>query len=88
MILEVDWDGDIVWEWNCNEHFDEMGFREGPKNTLARDPNYRQTQPEGMGDWMHINSMSVLGPNNGTTLATSASTPTTSSSTAATPTSS
>ena len=63
MILEVDWDGDIVWEWNCNEHFDEMGFREGPKNTLARNPNYRPTQPEGMGDWMHINSMSVLGPN-------------------------
>ena len=63
VILEVDWDGDIVWEWHCNEHFDEMGFREGPKNTLARDPNYRQTQPEGMGDWMHINSMSVLGPN-------------------------
>ena len=63
VILEVDWDGDIVWEWNCNEHFDEMGFREGPKNTLARNPNYRPTQPEGMGDWMHINSMSVLGPN-------------------------
>ena len=63
VILEVDWDGDIIWEWHCNEHFDEMGFREGPKNTLARDPNYRQTQPEGMGDWMHINSMSVLGPN-------------------------
>ena len=63
VILEVDWDGDIVWEWHCNEHFDEMGFREGPKNTLARNPNYRPTQPEGMGDWMHINSMSVLGPN-------------------------
>ena len=41
VILEVDWDGDIVWEWNCHEHFDEMGFREGPKNTLARNPNYR-----------------------------------------------
>lgn len=63
VILEVDWDGDIVWEWNCHEHFDEMGFREGPKNTLCRNPNYRPTQPEGMGDWMHINSMSVLGPN-------------------------
>ena len=63
VILEVDWDGDIVWEWHCNEHFDEMGFREGPKNTLARNPNYRPTQPEGMGDWMHINSMSVLGEN-------------------------
>ena len=63
LILEVDWEGNILWEWSCNEHFDEMGFREGPKNTLCRNPNYRPTQPEGMGDWMHINSMSVLGPN-------------------------
>ena len=31
VILEVDWDSDIVWEWHCNEHFDEMGFREGPR---------------------------------------------------------
>ena len=52
-----------LWEWCCNEHFEEMGFREGPKNTLARNPNYRPTQPEGMGDWIHINSMSALGPN-------------------------
>ncbi|RHH19766.1 aryl-sulfate sulfotransferase [Desulfovibrio legallii] len=63
LILEVDWNGDILWEWSCHEHFAEMGFREGPKNTLCRNPNYRPTQPEGMGDWMHINSMSVLGPN-------------------------
>ncbi len=63
LILEVNWEGEIVWEWNCHEHFEEFGFREGPKNTLARNPNYRPTKPEGMGDWMHINSMSVLGPN-------------------------
>ena len=63
LILEVDWNGEILWEWCCNEHFEEMGFREGPKNTLARNPNYRPTQPEGMGDWIHINSMSALGPN-------------------------
>ena len=81
VILEVDWDGDIVWEWHCNEHFDEMGFREGPKNTLARNPNYRPTQPEGMGDWM------CSARTNGMTRATSASIPTTSSWTAAKPTS-
>ena len=39
LILEVDWEGNILWEWSCNEHFDEMGFREGPKNTLCRNPN-------------------------------------------------
>ncbi|ABO51730.1 conserved hypothetical protein [Desulforamulus reducens MI-1] len=61
-IIEVNWQGDIVWEWNCNEHFDELGFSEAAKNILYRDPNMRSAGG-GMGDWMHINSMSVLGPN-------------------------
>ena len=61
-IIEVDWDGNIVWEWTCSEHFDDLGFSEAAKNILSRDPNMR-TAGGGMGDWMHINSMSVLGPN-------------------------
>ena len=63
LIVETTWDGDIVWEWQCSDHFDEFGFREASKNALCRNPNYRPTKPEGMGDWMHINSMSCLGPN-------------------------
>ena len=59
-IIEVDWDGNIVWDWKCNEHFDEMGFDEAAKNVIARNPTLGAT---GKGDWMHINSMSVLGPN-------------------------
>ncbi|NLC37982.1 MAG: thioredoxin [Clostridia bacterium] len=61
-IIEVTWEGEIVWEWNCHEHFDEYGFSEAAKNILYRDPNMRPAGG-GMGDWMHINSMSVLGPN-------------------------
>ncbi|MEG6616689.1 aryl-sulfate sulfotransferase [Peptococcaceae bacterium 1198_IL3148] len=61
-IIEVDWEGNIVWEWNCNEHFDELGFSEAEKNVLFRDPNMHDCGG-GMGDWMHINSMSTLGPN-------------------------
>jgi hypothetical protein len=61
-IIEVDWEGNIVWEWICSEHFDEFGFDEAAKNILARNPNMRAAGG-GMGDWMHINSMSVLGPN-------------------------
>jgi hypothetical protein len=61
-IVEVNWDGEIVWEWVCSEHFAEMGFREDAKNILCRDPNFRP-MGGGMGDWMHINSMSVLGSN-------------------------
>ncbi len=62
VIIEVNWDGEIIWEWVCNEHFQEMGFREDARNILCRDPNFRPTGG-GMGDWMHINSISLLGPN-------------------------
>ncbi|HBV88244.1 MAG TPA: thioredoxin [Desulfosporosinus sp.] len=61
-IIEVDWEGNVIWEWTCSDHFDEYGFDEAAKNILARNPNMRAAGG-GMGDWMHINSMSVLGPN-------------------------
>jgi hypothetical protein len=62
VIYEVTWDGDIVWEWICSEHFDEMGFGEQAKNTMARNPNMVVGKGE-VGDWMHINAISTLGPN-------------------------
>ncbi|MCB2358568.1 aryl-sulfate sulfotransferase [Clostridium estertheticum] len=61
-IIEVNWEGEIVWEWRANEHFDELGFDEAAKDVLYRDPNMRPAGG-GMGDWLHINSMSLLGPN-------------------------
>lgn len=61
-IIEVDWDGNIIWEWTCSEHFEEMNFSEEAKNTIARNPNFLKVGV-GMGDWMHMNSMSTLGPN-------------------------
>jgi len=61
-IIEVNWDGKIIWEWRCSDHFDEMGFSEEAKNTLARNPTMRNAGG-GMGDWMHMNSVSALGPN-------------------------
>ena len=59
IIIEVTWDGQVVWEWVCSEHFDEMGFSEEARNTMARNPNVMMKT----GDWMHMNSVSVLGPN-------------------------
>ncbi len=61
-VYEVTWDGEVVWEWVCSEHFHEFGFREDAKNILCRNPNMRPVGG-GMGDWMHINAMSTLGPN-------------------------
>ena len=60
--IEVDWEGNIVWQWHANEHFKEMGFSDAAKNALFRNPNMHENGG-GMGDWIHINSMSVLGPN-------------------------
>ncbi|MEE8472652.1 MAG: aryl-sulfate sulfotransferase [Dehalococcoidia bacterium] len=61
-IIEVNWEGKIIWEWVCSDHFEEMGFGEEARNALARNPNMKEAGG-GMGDWMHMNSMSALGPN-------------------------
>lgn len=63
VIIEVTWDGETVWEWNCSDHFDEFDFTEEAKNTMARNPNVLRQARTPMGDWMHMNSASVLGPN-------------------------
>ncbi len=67
IIYEVDWNGDITWEWLCSDHVEEMGFTEAARNAMCRDPNYRGgalvDNAPAVGDWMHVNSMSTLGPN-------------------------
>lgn len=59
-IIEVDWEGNILWSWRASDHFDQLGFDEAAKNALFRNPCL---QGEAGGDWMHINSTSVLGEN-------------------------
>jgi len=62
-IIEVTWDGNIVWEWVCSQHFDDLGFDETARNTMARNPMVMRLSKWEVGDWMHMNSVSVLGPN-------------------------
>ena len=59
-IIEVDWEGNILWSWRASDHFEEMGFDEAAKNVLFRNPGLHE---EAGGDWLHINSMSTLGEN-------------------------
>ncbi len=67
IVYEVTWEGEIIWQWQCSEHFEEFGFSEAAKNAICRNPNFRGgslvDQSPALGDWMHINSMSVLGSN-------------------------
>ncbi|MDR1943852.1 MAG: aryl-sulfate sulfotransferase [Synergistaceae bacterium] len=58
--IEVGWEGGIVWDWVASEHFDELGFDEEARNVLFRSPAVVNT---GQGDWLHMNSLSTLGPN-------------------------
>ena len=60
--VEVSWDGKITWEWLCSDHFEELGFDEAALNTMYRNPNMVPAGG-GVGDYMHMNSMSVVGPN-------------------------
>jgi hypothetical protein len=61
-IIEVSWEGNIIWEWNANEHFEEFGFSEEAKNVLYRLPS-SDLAHGGKGFWLAINSISTLGPN-------------------------
>ena len=58
--IEVDWEGNILWSWRASDHFEEFDFDEAAKNTLARNPG---VHGEAGGDWLHVNCVSVLGPN-------------------------
>lgn len=58
-LIEVTWDGRIVWEWTAGEHIDEFGFSEAARATIASAPGFGN----GPFDWFHINSATYLGPN-------------------------
>ena len=52
-IIEVNPEGEIVWEWYTSEHFDEFGFSADAKELIA----------EHGGDWSHTNSIQSLPDN-------------------------
>lgn len=62
VIIEVDWEGNIVWQWWANEHFDEFGFTEEAKNAIYRLPS-EDVSHGGQGYWLAINNFNTLGPN-------------------------
>ncbi|MDR2516230.1 MAG: aryl-sulfate sulfotransferase, partial [Spirochaetaceae bacterium] len=59
-VIEVDAEGAILWTWRASDHFDEFGFDAEAKKVLRVNPSIAG---EAGGDWLHINSLSTLGPN-------------------------
>jgi hypothetical protein len=61
-MVEVDWGGQVVWSWQPHEHVDELGFDAEARAVLRSNPSMRPIG-DGVGDWLHVNSLSLLGPN-------------------------
>lgn len=62
-LIEVDREGNLLWEWNELDHFNEFHITEAQKNVMYRDPNTQVAAGEGEGDIFHTNTCSYLGPN-------------------------
>lgn len=62
-LIEIDRDGNIIWEWCMLDHFKEFDLTEAQKNVMFRDPNIQNAGVEGEGDIFHVNCASYLGPN-------------------------
>ncbi len=62
VIYEVDWRGNFTgFEWHATDHFDEMGFDESARKAIYDGLTYDEDKDST--DWLHINSMSLLGQN-------------------------
>lgn len=62
-LIEIDREGNIVWEWCMLDHFNEFDLDETIKGAMFRNPNTQEAGPEGQGDIFHVNCASYLGPN-------------------------
>ncbi len=54
-IIEVNWEGEIVWEWMPAEHFEELGHGEAAKNAIMRECRSQHC--------VFLNTASYVGPN-------------------------
>jgi hypothetical protein len=59
-LIEVSFDGKIVWEWTAAEHVDELGFDAAARAAIRAAP--RPNARIGF-DWLHLNSATYVGPN-------------------------
>jgi hypothetical protein len=60
-LIEVSWNGDIVWEWVASDHIDELGFAPDARQVIKAAEAFNKAR--GSYDWLHINSATYVGPN-------------------------
>ena len=69
-IIEISWDGKILWQWVASDHIDDFHFDEDARKAIAAPPAGRGGDAgrgagagRGAFDWMHTNSAAYVGPN-------------------------
>jgi hypothetical protein len=60
-LIEVSWDGTILWQWIASEHIDELGFDAAARAAIRGGSGFNARR-NGF-DWLHINSATYVGPN-------------------------
>jgi hypothetical protein len=60
-LIEVDWNGAVVWEWLASDHIDEFGFSPAARKAIMAAPGVNAAR--GSFDWLHVNSATYVGPN-------------------------
>jgi len=60
-LIEVSWNGDIIWEWVASDHIDELGFAADARQVIKAAAAFNKAR--GSFDWLHINSATYVGPN-------------------------
>jgi hypothetical protein len=60
-LLEVSWDGKIVWDWRASDHIDEFGYPDEARDVIRKASGFSRAR--GSYDWLHLNAASYVGPN-------------------------
>jgi hypothetical protein len=60
-LIEVSWNGDVVWEWVASDHIDELGLAPDARQVIKTAAAFNKAR--GSFDWLHINSATYVGPN-------------------------
>jgi hypothetical protein len=61
-LIEIAWDGEILWDWYASDHIDELGFADDAR-AVIRTAGSGPRRGGGGFDWLHLNSATYLGPN-------------------------
>ncbi|HSP67629.1 MAG TPA: aryl-sulfate sulfotransferase [Bryobacteraceae bacterium] len=68
-IIEISWDGKLLWEWVASDHIDEFHLDQDARKAITSAAGGNAGNGAGRGggrgsfDWMHINSATYVGPN-------------------------